>query len=1066
MATRGQISTETTGEFSSPDFRALFDIAPSAQLVILPDDPAFTMVTANKAYLQLVNLTSEDLAGLGVFEMFPDNPDDPSASGVRNLRDSLRRAITTRSPDLMPEQRYDVQPSDSKRPGFEERYWRILNTPILDGDGGVRYILISVEEVTDRIRAEQREQRAVQELRTSDTRFRQLAETSTFGLLIGDLEGNLFHMNLTARELLSYTSEDVAAGLVGGDRLTPSEFAALDAEALRQLGSTGRCAPYEKAFIAKNGRHVPVLLGASCLDSGSGPTEVAAFILDLTERKRAERRDAFLVHLDDAVRSLTDPDEITRTVARLLGEQLKVDRCTYCCFEADEEMLNITWDHTRPGMPSMSGRYTLTQFGAFAAQLLRANLPYAIEDIETDPRSAEGKDAYRQASIRAAAAVPLQKAGRLVASMSVHQRTPRRWLPEELELIQLVANRCWESIERARVAQDLQASERRLRLAQRVGRIGSFEWLIKEDRITWSTELEQLYGLPEGSFGGSPEAWRKRLVGEDADRIISGLRDCIERRLTEYAYELRAVLPDGNQRWLRGHSQFFYNELGEPVRMIGVNFDIDVQKRAAAHLQQQWHTFDTALSHTPDFTYIFGLDGRFTYINRALLSLLQRSYEDAVGKNFFELDYPPELAGRLQRQIQQVIDTQRPLRDQTPFTSPAGETGHYEYIFVPVFGKNGQVEAVAGSTRDITDREHFEHAIAQSEAKLQQVFMQAPVAILVLRGRDLIVELANPSYQALLQGRELLGRHLVDVIPELGQHVWDALSRVLDTGEPFLANDWLVPYDRDGDGVPEDHWFNVVYNPWLEFDGTVSGVIAVLTDVSPQVLARTELERVNRELEEFAYVASHDLQEPLRMINIYSQLIVRSLPEEDVKLERYSDFVRQGAARMEALIKDLLTFSSTVHKDESEVGTANLSDSLSEALSVLKDRIEESGARITAPSLPNVRGDTQQLTHVFLNLITNSLKYRNPNLPPEITISATRENDQWMIAFRDNGIGFEQQYAKRIFGLFKRLHKSDYPGTGLGLAICERIVQRYGGRMWAEGKPGEGSTFYFALCAV
>jgi PAS domain S-box-containing protein len=1066
MASGMQPSMKKKPDFPAPDFRALFDLAPAAHLVILPDDPTFTIVIANEAYLGLVNLKPEDLTGQGVFKMFPDNPDHPTASGVRNLRDSLRRAIATRGPDLMPEQRYDVQPSGPERPGFEERYWRILNTPILDEYGGIGYILISVEEVTGRIRAERREHRALQELRTSETRFRQLAETSTFGLLIGDLEGNLFHMNSTARELLGYTSQDIAAGLVRWDRLTPPEFAALDAEALRQLSSTGRCAPYEKAYIAKDGKYVPVLLGASCLDSGDGPAEVAAFILDLTERKRAERRDAFLVQLDDAVRTLTDPDEITRTVARLLGEQLQVDRCTYCCFDADQETLNITWDHTRPGMLSMAGRYTLSQFGEFAAQLLRANLPYAIEDIENDPRAADAKDAYREASIRAAVAVPLQKGGRLVAAMSLHQRTPRRWLPEELELIQLVANRCWESIERARVGRELQASERRLRLAQRIGRIGSFEWLIKEDQITWTTELEQLYGLPEGSFERSPDAWRKRLVSEDADRIVVGLRDCIEKRLTEYAYEFRVVLPDGNQRWLRGHSQFLYNEAGEPVRMIGVNFDIDAQKQAEAHLQRQWHTFDTALSHTPDFTYIFDLDGRFTYINRALLSLLQRSYEDAVGKNFFDLDYPPELAGRLQRQIQQVIETKRPLRDHTPFTSPAGETGHYEYIFVPVFGKSGQVEAVAGSTRDITDREHFERALAQSEAKLQQVFMQAPVAILVLRGRDLTIELANPSYRALLNERELLGRKLAEVVPELGQHVWDALYSVLDTGEPFVANDWLVPYDRDGDGIPEDHWFNVVYNPWLSFDGTVSGIIAVLIDVTPQVLARKELERVNHELEEFAFVASHDLQEPLRMINIYSQLIVRSLPEKDVKLEQYSNFVRQGVARMEALIHDLLTFSSTVHEDDSQIGTADLSASLSEAVSVLKDRIEESGTRITAPSLPNARGDTQQMTHVFLNLIANSIKYRNPSLPPRITISATRENDQWIIMFRDNGIGFEQQYAKRIFGLFKRLHKSDYPGTGLGLAICERIVQRYGGRMWAEGKPGQGSTFYFALCAA
>lgn len=145
-------------------------------------------------------------------------------------------------------------------------------------------------------------------------------------------------------------------------------------------------------------------------------------------------------------------------------------------------------------------------------------------------------------------------------------------------------------------------------------------------------------------------------------------------------------------------------------------------KAVEVQLHQQWHTFDTALSHTPDFTYIFDLEGRFTYINRALLSLWQKSFEEARGKNFFELDYPPELAERLQRQIQQVRTTKEPVRDHTPYTGPTGEIRHYEYIFVPVFAADGQVEAVAGSTRDVTDRQRMEQALAASEERLQQTF--------------------------------------------------------------------------------------------------------------------------------------------------------------------------------------------------------------------------------------------------------------------------------------------------------------------------------------------------------
>ena len=169
---------------------------------------------------------------------------------------------------------------------------------------------------------------------------------------------------------------------------------------------------------------------------------------------------------------------------------------------------------------------------------------------------------------------------------------------------------------------------------------------------------------------------------------------------------------------------------------------------------------------------------------------------------------------------------------------------------------------------------------------------------------------------------------------------------------------------------------------------------------------------------------------------------------------------------METLIKDLLTYSRTVKQEEMPMGTADVSAALNEAEAVLHAHIEENSAVVTAGPLPTVRGDTKQLAHVFQNLLSNALKYRSQERVPEIQIEAERHGEQWVIAVRDNGIGFEQQHAERIFGLFKRLHKDEYPGTGLGLAICQRIVERYGGHMWAEGKLDEGASFFFALPAA
>ncbi len=491
--------------------------------------------------------------------------------------------------------------------------------------------------------------------------------------------------------------------------------------------------------------------------------------------------------------------------------------------------------------------------------------------------------------------------------------------------------------------------------------------------------------------------------------------------------------------------------------------------QAEAATRQQRDTLETVLSHTADFSYIFDLQGRFLYINRALLSLWQKPLEEAVGKNFFDLEYPPILAEKLQRQIQEVISTKGIVRDTTPYTGADGNPGEYEYIFVPVFDNNGSVSAVVGSTRDITPLKRIEEALRDSEARLDQVFQQAPVPIVVFRGRNFVVELANPFYRALIKGRDLIGHPFGEVVPELGQDVWDALNHVFDTGEPFLADEWLVPYDQNGDGIIEDVWFNVVYQPLRGIDQMVSGVIAVCSDVSAQVRARRGLERINRDLEEFAYVASHDLQEPLRMVNIYSELLLESLgPSKSADLQQYADFVSGGVRKMEALIRDLLEYSKAPHAiTENADSTADLGAALAHALGLLKSRIEENQAEVNSGALPVVAGNEGQLAHVFQNLISNALKYRNPSVTPHIRVRAQQQGNQWVVMVQDNGIGFEQNQADRIFGLFKRLHDNQsYPGTGIGLAICKRIIEAHGGRMWAESVKGSGSKFLFALPAV
>ncbi len=225
-----------------------------------------------------------------------------------------------------------------------------------------------------------------------------------------------------------------------------------------------------------------------------------------------------------------------------------------------------------------------------------------------------------------------------------------------------------------------------------------------------------------------------------------------------------------------------------------------------------------------------------------------------------------------------------------------------------------------------------------------------------------------------------------------------------------------------------------------------------------------ELQRSNRDLEQFAAVASHDLQEPLRMVAGYVQLLAeRDRGRFDAKADEFITFAVDGAKRMSSLIQDLLTYSR-VKSRGGEFRQTEATAALEAALKNLCWSVSASVAEITHDPLPTVRADRSQLAQLFQNLVGNAIKFRSPDRPQRVHVSARREQGAWLFSVQDNGIGFDQQYEEKVFQIFQRLHAlGQYPGTGIGLAICKRIVERHGGKIWAESEPGKGSVFYFTI---
>jgi len=375
----------------------------------------------------------------------------------------------------------------------------------------------------------------------------------------------------------------------------------------------------------------------------------------------------------------------------------------------------------------------------------------------------------------------------------------------------------------------------------------------------------------------------------------------------------------------------------------------------------------------------------------------------------------------------------------------------------------GEVIGFLLMVEDISERLLAQARLAASEARNRAV-IEALSDGLVIVNREGVVEQWNESTAQLvgcvlsdLQGAYLPGllftgearqRFAEWIEAELGQPGGGALGRLAE----FTAR------RQDGQEVPVEVSLSpcVIGEQW-------HGVL-VLRDISLRRKYIMELERSNQELEQFAYVASHDLQEPLRVVTGFVQLLEqRHGSMLDDNSREYMAFIVEAAARMKNLISDLLTYSRLTTRAK-PLGAVALEEVLTRVMGNLALLIAESGAEITWDALPRVHADQGQMVQLFQNLLTNALRYRRPAEPPRVHVAARQLDREWVLSVADRGIGIEPRYFERIFKIFQRLHSSDeYPGTGIGLAICKKIVERHHGRIWVESPPGQGTTFYFTL---
>lgn len=561
-------------------------------------------------------------------------------------------------------------------------------------------------------------------------------------------------------------------------------------------------------------------------------------------------------------------------------------------------------------------------------------------------------------------------------------------------------------------------------------------------------------------LGVEPET----LIGVNADRLtprdlMDQYRQENERVLNGETLETETVFPgaEGPRHWLV--YKFPLSRKGKLVLIGSVAVDITERKQAEAALRASEEKYRTLFEDALNPIFIVDEEGRYLDANAAALAFVECDRETLLEKTVWDFTVPGMEA--------QVQDEHAPFFASRTLETDYQIDGTVKTLLlnvVPVSSPDQRV--LYGIGQDITERKRVEDALRASKRKYENLYNSIRDAILVVDTDRRIME-CNPAFT------ELFGYTLDEIKGKRTLHLYDdreafeELGKALREGQ-HRANFFVTIDYRKKSGETFPGETNVFY---LREDGEIRGFIGLIRDVTERRAAQekiqhyaAELERSNRELQQFAYVVSHDLRAPLTTVKGYLQLLQsdhQDQPKDDKKL--FLDQAVDGIERMRTMINALLELAR-VETKKKPLAATDVEEILAWVLNTLKHVINETEAEITHDPLPTVLADDIQLTQLFQNLIANALKFRRADVPPRVHVSAERDGGMWLFSVTDNGIGIDPQQADRIFQVFQRLHTAEeYPGIGMGLPLCRRIVERHGGRIWVTSTPGEGATFKFTL---
>jgi PAS domain S-box-containing protein len=582
-----------------------------------------------------------------------------------------------------------------------------------------------------------------------------------------------------------------------------------------------------------------------------------------------------------------------------------------------------------------------------------------------------------------------------------------------------------------------------------------------------SEGIRELYGCSPEDVKDDFSPITNVIHPDDVEKLIVEI-EYSAKNLTRFNFEFRVQLPGKAMKWLLSKST---PEKMEDGAIIWYGFNTDITDRKQA--EDALFKLSEQLEHIGEMAKIGGWEmdiatTQLTYSREtARIHEVDFPYVPPKLSQGNEY-YPPDVWPDVQAAVQAAIENGTSYDREWPFITAKGKR-----IWVRAQGfavrENGKIIQLRGTFQDITERKQAEAELLKSEHRYSSLFnhMQEGFALHEIicdtNGKPVDYRFLdmNPSFELLtgLKKSEIIGKTVLTVIPDTETFWIEKYGDVALNGNPMEFENYTAPLNRHyqiKSFCPAKNQFAVLFSD--------------ITDRkrAEEVLFNTvqNLERSNKDLEQFAYVANHDLQEPLRMISSFTQLLERRYKDKlDQDANEYIRFAVDGAIRMQKLLNDLLEFSRIKNQTE-QYDPVDTSALLGQAVANLQQLLTENTALVTNDDLPLIQADEAQMIRLFQNLIENAVKFHKKTELPQIHISCKKQDNMYWFSVADNGIGIEKQYHDKVFVVFQRLHSvRDYPGTGIGLSICKRIVERHGGTIWFESIVNEGTTFYFTIPA-